>query len=72
MSTDGPLVSAKLFNFQSSDFYSLHSVQNNDMIIPKHNIESFKRSSQYSGAIIWNHLPTALQTACSLPAFKHH
>ena len=31
-----------LFNFQSSRSFSLRSVQNNEMVIPKHNTESFR------------------------------
>ena len=59
-------------DFQYSEYYSLRSVDNNNMAIPKHNTELFKKSFQYSGTQIWNALPITLRTACSLPAFKQN
>ena len=61
-----------LIHFQSSEFYNLRSIGNNDMMIPRHNTELFKRSFQYSGPQLWNNLPHNLRTATSLPSFKHN
>ena len=67
-----PTYISNLFNFQNSENYSLRSVENNNMAIPKHNTELFKNCFQYSGTKIWNALPITLRTACSLPASKHN
>ena len=67
-----PSYISDLFTFQSLEFYNLRSIDNNDMIIPKHKTELFKKSFQYSGPHIWNKLPISLQTACSLSSFKHN
>ena len=39
-----PSYISDLFDFQSSELYSLRSVDNNDRIIPKHKTELFKKS----------------------------
>ena len=67
-----PSYISDLFTFQSSEFYNLRSIDNDDMIIPKHKTELFKKSFQYSGPHIWNTLPISLQTAYSLSSFKHN
>ena len=72
MNNMSPTYISSLFNFQNSEYYSLRSIENNNMAIPKHNTELFKNSFQYSGTKIWNALPITLRTACSLPAFKHN
>ena len=38
--------------------------------IPKHKNELFKRSLQYSGAIIWNDIPLQIRTASTLQTYK--
>ena len=72
MNNMSPTYISSLFNFQNSEYYSLRSVENNNMAIPKHNTELFKNSFKYSGTKVWNALPITLRTACSLPAFKHN
>ena len=57
-----PTYISYLFNFQNSEYYSLRSVENDNMAIPKHNTELFKNSFQYSGTKIWNGLPITLRT----------
>ena len=52
-----PSYISDLIHFQSSEFYNLRSIGNNDMMIPRHNTELFKRSFQYSGPQLWNNLP---------------
>ena len=32
------------------------TIGNNDMVIPRHNTELFKRSFQYSGPQLWNNI----------------
>ena len=60
-----------MFKFQSSS-YGLRSSSNQQLSIPKHNNELFKKSFQYSGAIIWNNLPLSIRTASTLGTFKHN
>ena len=36
---------------------NLHSVANRHFVIPKPNINLFKNSLAYSGAVIWNNIP---------------
>ena len=52
-----PSYISDLIHFQSSEFYNLRSIGNNDMMILRHDIELFKRSFQYSGPQLWNNLP---------------
>ena len=43
-----------------------------NVIIPKPNLESFKQSFKFAGAITWNDLPDELQNAISLDSFKYN
>ena len=62
---------SEMFTFSNSQTYNLRSIDNFDMVIPKHNKEIFKNSLQYAGVQIWNNLPVTLRTASSLSAFKY-
>ena len=46
-----------LFTLQSSNNYHFRSIANQNMCVPRHTTESFKRSLQYSGTTLWNCLP---------------
>ena len=61
---------SEMFSFSNSSTYSLRSIDNLDMIIPRHKREIYKNSLHYSGVHIWNNLPINLRTAPSLAAFK--
>ena len=67
----GPEYISEMFTFSNSQTYNLRSIDNFDMVIPKHNKEIFKNSLQYTGVQIWNNLPVTLRTASSLSAFKY-
>ena len=45
--------------------------QNYNAIIPKPNIEHYKKSFKYHGPQIWNALPVELKSAETLDYFKH-
>ena len=45
--------------------------QNYNAIIPKPNIEHYKKSFNYHGHQIWNALPVELKSAETLDYFKH-
>ena len=63
---------SSMFTFQSASVYGLRSSTQQNMRIPKHNNELFKRTFQYSGVILWNNLPTNLRSASSLASFKNN
>ena len=46
------------------------SAAREDLYIPKHRTEFFKKSFTYSGVKIWNSLPLDLKSSPSLQAFK--
>jgi exonuclease III len=48
----------------------LRDKQKMSLYVPRPNCELFKHSLLYSGPVLWNKLPTELQTASSLYAFK--
>ena len=60
----------EMFTFQTSESYGLRSSTQQKLCIPKHKNELFKRSLQYSGAIIWNDIPLQIRTASTLQTFK--
>ena len=47
---------SNMFTFQSAVSYGLRSSTNQKMCIHTHKNELFKKSFQYSGAIVWNNL----------------
>ena len=59
-----------MFTIQSGASYGFRSSTNQKMCIPKHKNELFKKSFQYSGAIVWNNIPLHIRTASSLQPFK--
>ena len=59
-----------MFTFQSGASYGLRSSTNQKMCIPTHKNELFKKSFQYSGAIVWNNIPLHIRTASTLQTFK--
>ena len=61
-----------MFTFQSSSSYGLRSIEAQKMCIPRHKNELFKRSLQYSGAIIWNTIPLHIKEASTLQTFKNN
>ena len=63
---------SEMFTVQPSSVYSLRSSTHQNLSIPKHRNELFKRTLQYSGAIIWNGLPSNLRSAPSLASFKQN
>ena len=50
--------------------YHTRSADSLDVVIPKPNLECFKKSFRYAGAHVWNALPHALQDTQSLEQFK--
>ena len=66
-----PEYMSDMFTFSNSQTYNLRSIDNFDMVIPKHNKEILVLNSlQYRGVQIWN-LPVTLRTASSQSAFKY-
>ena len=65
-----PQYMSDMFIFANSNTYSLRSIDNQDMVIPKHNKGLFKSSLHYSGVQLWNSLPINIRTATSLSTFK--
>ena len=63
---------SEMFTVQPSSVYSLRSSTHQNLNIPKHRNELFKRTLQYSGVIIWNGLPSNLRSAPSLASFKQN
>ena len=61
-----PSYLSDMFTYQTSNAYNLRSCSNNDMCIPSHNNELFKKTLQYSGVQLWNNLPVHLRTASTL------
>ena len=61
---------SNMFTFQSAVSYGLRSSTNQKMCIPTHKNELFKKSFQYSGAIVWNNIPLHIRTASTLQTFK--
>ena len=47
------------------------SAQQNNVQIPKPNLEQFKKSFKYHGAVTWNSLPAELKQAENIDRFKH-
>ena len=54
-------------NVENGVNYSLRSVSNNNLFLPRAN----KKSLSYTGVIIWNSLPETLKKATSFTAFKN-
>ena len=51
-----------------------HNTRNADslnVVVPKPNLECFKRCFRFSGAQVWNSLPENLQNVQSVDIFKH-
>ena len=51
-----------------------HNTRNADslnVVVPKPNLECFKRCFRFSGAQVWNSLPENLQNVQSVDSFKH-
>ena len=46
------------------------STENNNLYIPKCNIEIFKRSFQYQGPTIWNDIPIDIKQSATVHQFK--
>ena len=66
-----PSYLSDMFTYQTSNAYKLRSCSNNDMCIPSHNNELFKKTLQYSVVQLWNNLPVHLRTTSTLSTFKH-
>lgn len=47
----------------------LRSVSNRNFVIPKPNINLFRNSFSYSGALVWNSIPLTIKNSDSVEAF---
>ena len=58
--------------FQGIGTKHSYSLRNSEysLMVPKPQTEMFRRSFGYRGAVLWNSLPTSLQSACTLDEFK--
>lgn len=56
-------------NSSDDTISSLRSVTNKNFLIPKPNLNLFKNSLSYSGAIIWNSIPLEIKNSMSLNIF---
>ena len=54
---------------ENHDIVTRYASQKN-VVIPRPNLESFRKSFQYQGAVVWNGLPSYLKEASSLDIFK--
>ena len=50
--------------------YSTRNAESLNVVVPKPNLECFKRSFRFSGAKVWNSLPNNLQNLQSVNSFK--
>ena len=50
--------------------YNLRSINDTDLALPKLKINYLERSFKYSGAMLWNSLPSEAKKASSLYQFK--
>ena len=50
--------------------YSTRNADSLNVVVPKPNLECFKRSFRFSGAKVWNSLPNKLQNMQSVNSFK--
>ena len=55
---------------QVENRYTTRSQQNKTLLVPKPNIEQFRRSFSYMGTTLWNSLPQMVKDQESLAAFK--
>ena len=62
---------SEMFTFQTCSSYGLRSSAHQKICIPKHKNELFKRTFQYSGAIIWNNIPLNIRSASTIQTFKN-
>ena len=62
---------SEMFTFQTCSSYGLRSSAHQKICIPKHKNELFKRTFQYSGAVIWNNIPLSIRSASTLQTFKN-
>ena len=60
---------SSLFTKKSTD-YSLRSIENGNLVLPKFKLMSFKGSLSYSGVEIWNSIPSNIRKATTLKEFK--
>lgn len=50
--------------------YSLRSISDENLALPKFRLTSYKQSFAYSGVMIWNNIPPAIRKSESLRQFK--
>ena len=58
-------------NIQNVHSRNTRSAARDDLYIPKHRTQIFKRSFAYSGVKVWNSLPVDIKSCPSLQAFKN-
>jgi hypothetical protein len=59
-----------MLSYQSNERYSMRSTTQRKLVVPKVNVEMFRKSFVYSGSHLWNQLPHHIQQADSLRKFK--
>ena len=66
-----PQYMSDIFTFSNSNTYSFkRPIDDQDMVILKHNKELFKSSLHYYGVQLWNSLPINLRPITSISTFK--
>lgn len=65
-----PKYISNLLTFSSNEKYSLRSATHNDIVTPKHRTNYLKNSFNYTGAHVWNTIPTYIRSLVSINAFK--
>ena len=61
--------------FQRLDYlhsYSMISVSNNNLFIPRGKTNNFQKTMAFAGSKIWNEIPKEIRMAQTLYSFKEH
>ena len=66
----GPDYLTSKFKFISYQDKQLRSSSNNQLLIPKPNLEIYRKSITYSGSKLWNALPLHIRSAPTINQFK--
>ena len=70
MNNRTPSYLQNMFSPQSNSRYKLRSEEHRNLSVPRPRIEMYKNSFSYSGAKIWNSLPTNVRNSDNLNVFK--
>jgi hypothetical protein len=65
------LMNNLVFAAEINERTTRNTVCENNLYIPKANINQFKESLQYMGAVTWNKLDSGLKNACDIYSFKN-